>query len=168
MKRILMLLALIVALVAVGSQVPSVAGLAGPRSSANSGSTGWDDQVAGLTPVMAERVSDALSAASDAGVELVVESGYRTKARQKYLYERAIRTNGSVEEARKWVLPPGESSHPKGKAVDVGPEAGARWLERNGYRYGLCRPYENEGWHFEATTRPGHKCPARKANASSD
>lgn len=168
MKRLFTIAAVVAALaalMAVGYRVPSVAGLAGSRPPAGSASA-WEDQVAGLTPVMAERVGEALSAASDAGVELRVDSGYRSKARQKYLYERAIIKYGSAREARKWVLPPDESSHPQGKAVDVGPETGARWLERNGYRFGLCRPYENEGWHFEATTKPGRKCPARKANAS--
>jgi D-alanyl-D-alanine dipeptidase len=33
-------------------------------------------------------------------------------------------------------------------------------LEANGYRFGLCRRYENEWWHFEPLVAPGTQCPA--------
>ena len=64
------------------------------------------------------------------GVELLVNSGWRSRAHQERLYEEAIAKYGSPEVARRWVLPPDESAHVQGKAVDVGPPAAARWLER--------------------------------------
>jgi hypothetical protein len=47
------------------------------------------------------------------------------------------------------VLPPEESCHVKGIAMDVRPSEGACWLEDNGGRYHLYRIYDNEWWHFE-------------------
>jgi hypothetical protein len=74
-----------------------------------------------------------------------------------------------VEEASKWVLPPDLSHHPKGIALDVNypmGQPGAQWLEVNGYKFGLCRVYENEWWHFEPLVAPGQQCPALVANAT--
>jgi hypothetical protein len=58
----------------------------------------------------------------------------------------------------------------QGKAVDIGPAVAMQWLNRNGWRYGVCRRYDNEPWHFEALTTPGTKCPPREpyARAASD
>jgi D-alanyl-D-alanine dipeptidase len=53
-----------------------------------------------------------------------------------------------------------------GQAIDVGPRAGAQWLETNGNRWGLCRIYENEWWHFELATVPSMVCPPLRADAS--
>jgi hypothetical protein len=47
------------------------------------------------------------------------------------------------------VLPPSESAHVHGIALDVRPVEGARWLERHGGRHHLYRIYANEWWHFE-------------------
>ncbi|GIF37941.1 D-alanyl-D-alanine carboxypeptidase family protein [Actinoplanes xinjiangensis] len=76
-------------------------------------------------------------------------SGFRTAARQATLYAEEVRRSGSVAAARRWVLPPGESRHVAGTAMDVRPTEGARWLERHGGRFGLYRMYDNEWWHFE-------------------
>jgi D-alanyl-D-alanine carboxypeptidase len=76
-------------------------------------------------------------------------SGYRTAARQAVLYAEEIRRSGSVEAARRWVLPPHESRHVAGTAMDVRPTEGARWLEEHGARHRLYRVYDNEWWHFE-------------------
>ncbi len=83
------------------------------------------------------------------GIEMILNSGYRSRAEQQELYEQAIAKYGSPEEARVWVLPPEESQHVRGVAVDVGPRQAARWLDRHGARYGLCRTMEWEWWHFE-------------------
>jgi hypothetical protein len=69
------------------------------------------------------------------------------------------------------VLPPQFSHHPKGLAIDVnypGDKAGTYWLETNGSRFGLCRVYANEWWHFEGVVAPGGICPALGANALVD
>ena len=102
------------------------------------------------------------------GIQLKITSGFRSKARQLYLFNQAIEKYKTAEEASKWVLPPDLSHHPKGIAIDVnypnGP-TGAKWLEINGYKFGLCRVYENEWWHFEPLVAPGQPCPELLPNA---
>ncbi len=113
-----------------------------------------------LTPALQSAITRAMAAAHAAGVELRVTSGWRSKSRQRVLYDEAIAKYGSPEAARQWVLPPGESAHVRGEAVDVGPVTGARWLEENGSRFGLCRRYANESWHFELlAAAKGSSCP---------
>ncbi len=76
-------------------------------------------------------------------------SGYRHPVVQQRLFDEEVRRSGSPDSARVRVLPPGESNHVKGIALDVRPFEGARWLEEHGARYGLYRRYDNEWWHFE-------------------
>ncbi|MFI1917696.1 M15 family metallopeptidase [Nocardia sp. NPDC020380] len=120
----------------------------------------------GLDPELAAAYGQAAAEAQSEGVTLSITSGYRTPGEQEWLWEDGIRTYGSAEAARHWVLPPDESTHVTGHAIDVGPRAGAQWLEDNGNRWGLCRMYDNEWWHFELATRPGEGCPARLPDAS--
>ncbi|MGP4022047.1 M15 family metallopeptidase [Actinomadura sp. 3N407] len=79
-------------------------------------------------------------------------SGYRDAAEQHRIFAAEVRRAGSVSAARRRVLPPQESSHVRGLALDVRPTEGARWLEQHGGRYGLYRVYDNEWWHFEYRT----------------
>jgi hypothetical protein len=110
----------------------------------------------------------AQSKARKEGINLVITSGFRTAARQEYLFQRAIQKYGSEKEASKWVLPPDKSHHPDGIALDVnypGNQVETKWLEKNGYKFGLCRVYKNEWWHFEPLVAPGEACPALVPNA---
>jgi hypothetical protein len=75
--------------------------------------------------------------------------GYRDAGTQARLFAEAVRLAGSPALAARSVLPPGESRHVAGTAMDVRPAEGARWLERHGARYHLYRVYDNEWWHFE-------------------
>src|SRR5450631_645271 len=115
----------------------------------------------GLEPALAQAFNRARTAALAAGLDLRVNSGLRSAAEQQRLYDDAIAKYGSPAKARRWVLPPAESSHVKGLAIDVGPPAAATWLEKYGVRYGLCRRYVNEWWHFERLAPAiGQRCPA--------
>jgi D-alanyl-D-alanine carboxypeptidase len=76
-------------------------------------------------------------------------SGYRDPGLQQRMFDEEVRRAGSPAAARMLVLPPAESKHVKGSALDVRPLEGARWLEDHGARYGLYRIYDNEWWHFE-------------------
>ena len=121
----------------------------------------------GLTAPLARSLSRAEQAAAAAGIQLSVTSGYRTRAEQQRLFDAAVRRYGSAAAARRWVLPPEESAHVQGRAVDIGPRAAARWLEVNGVRWGLCRRYVNEWWHFERLAPAvGQPCPALEPNAA--
>lgn len=85
------------------------------------------------------------------GTLLGVTSGHRDAAEQHRLF--------LAEATRKRVLPPQDSAHVRGTALDVRPREGAQWLEEHGARFALYRIYDNEWWHFEY--RPGEAPPAR-------
>ncbi|GAA3026831.1 hypothetical protein GCM10010528_05620 [Gordonia defluvii] len=117
----------------------------------------------GLTPQLTAAFQNARSHAQREGVALWITSGKRSWAEQDQMWREGIRTYGSPAVARRWVLPPGESSHVTGRAIDVGPLAGAQWLARTGPRWGLCRTYANEWWHFEVAPTP---CPRMRPDAA--
>lgn len=119
----------------------------------------------GLSPTLKARLKKAIAAADDDGVNLNITSGRRSVAKQRKLLKEAIARYGSYKAATRWVLPPEHSAHVQGKAVDIGPQAAMTWLNQNGWRYGICRRYDNEPWHFEALTTPGKKCPPREPHA---
>jgi hypothetical protein len=126
------------------------------------GATAFDELpgVANLDPALLTALRRAATSAAHAGVELLVDSGWRSPDYQQRLLRQAISEHGSAEEAARWVAAPATSRHVSGDAVDVGPSAAAAWLSRNGAAYGLCQVYANEPWHFEL--RPdaaGHGCP---------
>lgn len=125
--------------------------------------------VTGLHPKVELRFHVARAAAKIEGVNLYISSGFRSSERQKYLFNRALKRHGSYEEAVKWVAPPEISRHPRGLAMDINYPSdpkGAKWLEIYGYRYGLCRVFENEWWHFEPATAPGETCPVMFKNSA--
>jgi D-alanyl-D-alanine carboxypeptidase len=121
--------------------------------------------VSRLTATMRRSIEKAIAAAADDGIDLHVTSGWRSAAHQQRLYDDAVAKYGSPEVARQWVLPPAESAHVRGEAVDVGPVEAAAWLERHGERFGLCRRYANEPWHFERLAgAKGSRCPTLEAH----
>jgi hypothetical protein len=139
-----------------GSSAPAASGLLpeAPLSEAGPG------DVAHLQPALRHAILAAIYAAKQDGVHLDVNSGYRTPAHQEELYEQGIAKYGSAQAAHAWVLPPDQSDHVKGEAVDVEFAAGIAWLEKNGVRFGLCRKYANEDWHFELLAPTvGSSCP---------
>ncbi|MGW4071210.1 M15 family metallopeptidase [Nocardia grenadensis] len=120
----------------------------------------------GLDPLLALAYTMAEQEAHARGVPMTINSGYRSPEEQRAMWEEGLRTYGSPEETRRWVLPPEESTHVTGRAVDIAPREGAAWLEANGNRWGLCRTFDNEWWHFELATLPGAACPARVPDAA--
>jgi D-alanyl-D-alanine carboxypeptidase len=120
----------------------------------------------GLTSLLRQRLKRATAAAARDGITVRITSGRRSVAKQRKLLNEAIAKYGSLKAAMRWVLPPEYSAHVKGRAVDIGPRAAMSWMNKNGWRYGICRRYDNEPWHFEALTSPGTKCPAREPYAT--
>jgi LAS superfamily LD-carboxypeptidase LdcB len=115
------------------------------------------------------RFKAAQAAAKKDGQKIYIASGYRSLEHQKDLFAQAIKKYGSTKEASKWVAPPLVSHHPWGVAIDVNyPDepVGAGWLEVNGSKFGLCRVFDNEWWHFEPVIAPGWKCPALVPDAT--
>lgn len=131
---------------------------------------GLDDPVPGTTnlqPPMVRAYDRAAAAAAKAGHPMTIRSGWRSAAYQQILFDRAVAKYGSRVEAAKWVLPPEDSAHVQGLAVDVQPLGAAQWLQAHGTAYGLCRTYANEWWHFELVAiGPVDACPAMKPSAA--
>jgi hypothetical protein len=151
---------------------PAHRGLGEAGGDVPDGTSVFDDDVPGvanLDPALLRALRRAATAAADAGVGFVVNSGWRSEAYQEHLLDEAIGKYGSRAEASRWVAPPDRSEHVSGHAVDIGPTAAAAWLSAHGAAYGLCRIYANEPWHFERrpdAVRDG--CPALYADAAHD
>jgi LAS superfamily LD-carboxypeptidase LdcB len=125
--------------------------------------------VANLDPGLRSALRRAASAAADDGIEVYVDSGWRSARYQEQLLQEAIAKYGSAKEAARWVATPATSPHVSGDAVDVGHADATRWLSEHGARYGLCQVYANEPWHYEL--RPDavhHGCPRMYADPSHD
>jgi D-alanyl-D-alanine dipeptidase len=112
----------------------------------------------GLTPATRAAFEAARTEALWRHGELIgLTDGYRDARAQARLFADTVRRAGSPGLAMMWALPPHESRHVAGTALDVRPVEGARWLERYGPRHHLYRVYDNEWWHFEY--RPGGRPP---------
>jgi hypothetical protein len=135
------------------------------------GTTVFDDDpgVANLDPALLGALRQAASDAANDGVELFVDSGWRSPAYQEQLLREAISKYGSREEAARWVATPKTSAHVQGDAVDIGPSAAAQWLSDHGAGYGLCQIYGNEPWHYELRPEAvAHGCPAMYPDPTHD
>jgi hypothetical protein len=136
------------------------------------GTTVFDDGVPGvakLDPSLLRALRRAATAAMRDRVVFFVDSGWRSPAYQEHLLEQAVSEYGSRDEAARWVATPNTSAHVSGNAVDIGHSDATAWLAAHGSRYGLCRIYGNEPWHFEL--RPDavrHGCPPRYPDAAHD
>jgi D-alanyl-D-alanine carboxypeptidase len=136
------------------------------------GTTVFDDEVSGvvnLDPALLRALRRAATDAAADGVELVVNSGWRSPAYEDQLRREAIAKYGSEAEAARWVATGTTSPHVSGDAVDIGPAHATPWLSAHGAAYGLCQIYGNEPWHYEL--RPdaiAHGCPRMYADPTQD
>jgi zinc D-Ala-D-Ala carboxypeptidase len=122
--------------------------------------------LAQLDPALLKAVQDAANAAKQQGVELRINSGWRSTGFQQRLFDDAVRSYGSVDIARQFVASPEVSKHVVGQAVDVASVDADKWLIRNGAQFGLCQIYANELWHFELAVDRQGNCPPLKPNAA--
>jgi hypothetical protein len=136
------------------------------------GTTVFDDAVPGvanLDSALLGALRQAATDAASAGVEFVVDSGWRSSAYQAQLLREAVSKYGSEKEAARWVATPDKSAHVSGDAVDIGPSAAAAWLSEHGAAYGLCQIYGNESWHYELRPEAvAHGCPPVYADPTQD
>jgi D-alanyl-D-alanine carboxypeptidase len=125
--------------------------------------------VANLDPRLLRALRRAARDAARDGIDLVVNGGWRSPEYQKQLLRDAVAKYGSEKTAARWVATPDTSSHVSGDAVDVGPSRAAAWLSKHGAKYGLCRVYKNEPWHYELRPEAiDDRCPPMYANPSRD
>ena len=125
-----------------------------------------------------EPLINMIEGAKQDGVDLLVCYGYRTKEQSQQLFEKQINRqiasglsyDDAVEEAKKWVAPPGTSEHHTGLALDIVTPAyqmltyefantdAAVWMRENAHRYGFILRYPEdkeeitgitfEPWHY--------------------
>ena len=136
------------------------------------GTTVFDDEIPGvanLDPALLDAVRHAATHAAADGVELSVDSGWRSAEYQGHLLREAVSKYGSEAEAARWVATPDTSAHVSGEAVDIGPSDAAAWLSEHGAMYGLCQIYRNEPWHYELRAEAGDVgCPPMYADPTHD
>ncbi|PTL79674.1 peptidoglycan-binding protein [Vitiosangium sp. GDMCC 1.1324] len=87
------------------------------------------------------------AAARAAGINLTVNSAFRTMEQQRALYQAYLNGTGNL------AAKPGYSNHQGGIALDinVGATSSAtyRWLAANASRFGFARTVPSEPWHWE-------------------
>ena len=136
------------------------------------GVTVFDDQypgVANLDPDLLRALREAATDAADDGIELYVNSGWRSPEYQNQLLREAVSEYGSEEEAARWVATADTSPHVSGDAVDIGHSDATAWLSEHGAEYGLCQIYRNEPWHYELRPEAiNHRCPRMYADPTHD
>jgi hypothetical protein len=136
------------------------------------GTTVFADEVPGvanLEPALLVALRQAAADAADDGVELYVDSGWRSAEYQKRLLREAVSEYGSEAEAARWVATAETSAHVSGDAVDIGPDDATAWLSEHGADYGLCQIYGNEPWHYELRPEAdGRGCPPMYADPTHD
>lgn len=137
----------------VGTRIRAAARAAvapGPGSLPESWSPGGSGQYAGalvtrdgkpMCPAVAAAFDRMDAAAHRDGVDLVVNSGFRTDAEQAALFRR--------HPDPRWVAPPGRSRHREATELDLGGSGGAWvWLPRNAGAFGFRQRYSWEPWHY--------------------
>jgi hypothetical protein len=83
------------------------------------------------------------AAARSEGIDLVVNSGFRSDAEQAILFAR--------HPDPRWVAPPGRSRHRDATELDINMGDGGRahaWLRAHGGRFGFVQRYSWEPWHW--------------------
>ena len=87
-------------------------------------------------------------AASHAGVNIGVVSGFRTMSEQQYLYH--CYTSCSCNSCN-LAAKPGYSNHQSGHALDLNTSASGvyHWLSNHAGSYGFKRTVSSEPWHWE-------------------
>ena len=125
--------------------------------------------IANLDPDLLYALRVAASKAADDGIELAINSGWRSRGYQEALLRSAISEYGSLAEAERWVATADTSPHVSGDAVDIGSADGTTWLSKHGAAYGLCQIYRNEAWHFELRPEAIKRgCPPMYADPTHD
>lgn len=132
----------------------------------------FDDRIpalANLDPGLLAALRLAARGAARDGVEIFVNSGWRSPEYQERLLREAVSKYGSEAEAARWVATPATSPHVSGDAVDIGPSDATVWLSEHGADYGLCQTYGNEPWHYELRPEAmNDDCPAMHPDPTHD
>jgi D-alanyl-D-alanine carboxypeptidase len=130
--------------------------------------TGADGREFRLTPAAAQAWQAMQRAAAADGVTLVLESAYRSVARQLEILQAKLAAGQALADVLLLVAPPGCSEHHTGCAVDIGTPGSVAlqeefetttafaWLQANAARHGFAmsyprgnaQGYSHEPWHW--------------------
>jgi Transglycosylase SLT domain/D-alanyl-D-alanine carboxypeptidase len=88
----------------------------------------------------------AAAARQEAGLQLSINSAFRSDAEQARLF--------AANPNPKWVAPPGTSLHRYATELDLGPPAAYPWLQENHRRFGFIWRYRWEPWHYGYGANP--------------
>jgi len=117
------------------------------------------------------RFNAARTVGASHGYTIAIRSGWRSVNHQQQLFDAAVKKYGSARAATKWVLPPKDSMHTFGLAIDIRYSGNVRgasfWFQKYSSHFGLCRRYQNEWWHYEPLVSPGQPCPTVESSATS-
>jgi hypothetical protein len=94
----------------------------------------------GMRPDVAAAFDLMAAAAAEAGIDLIVNSGFRSDAEQAALF--------AANPDPRWVAPPGHSLHRCATELDLGPDSAYGWLAANASRFGFVQRYSWEAWHY--------------------
>lgn len=83
-----------------------------------------------------------VAAAKKDGIDLQIESGWRSRAEQEVLYQKYLNGTGNL------AAKPGTSNHESGQAIDFKNTPGAfDWLKKNAEKFGF-QNLPGEPWHY--------------------
>jgi hypothetical protein len=114
---------------------------------------------AGMRPDVAAAFDRMAAAAADAGISLLVVSGFRSDAEQAALF--------AAHPDPTWVAPPGHSLHRCATELDLGPEPAYAWLAANATRFGFVQRYSWEPWHYGFDAGPAPCSPTGNVGGGS-
>ncbi|MEX2108787.1 MAG: transglycosylase SLT domain-containing protein [Solirubrobacterales bacterium] len=100
----------------------------------------------GVRPDVAIAFDRMAATAAQAGVALLVSSGFRSDAEQAALF--------AAHPDPRWVAPPGQSLHRCATELDLGPASAYSWLAANAARFGFVQRYSWEAWHYGFSVGP--------------
>lgn len=104
------------------------------------------------------------AAAAREGIELLVDSGYRSAAYQRQIYQRKMGQGDDFYDIARGVAPPGYSEHMLGTTLDLVPSKWSfsgtpadKWLRKNGGEFAFIQSYPQkselgftwEPWHWK-------------------
>lgn len=131
----------------------------GPKCATNADYV--DEQPTGLRSDVITAWRNVEKYANADGIIVCLNDGKRSTAQQQAQYDEYLEQYGK-QAADQLVLKPDKSAHVTGNAIDVQPAAAYQWLQATKGALGLCRTYDNEGWHFEYDASYFRGCPPRQ------
>jgi D-alanyl-D-alanine carboxypeptidase len=131
----------------------------GPKCATNAAYV--DEQPTGLRSDVIRAWRNVEKYANADDIIVCLNDGKRSRAQQQAQYDQYLKQYGK-QAADQLVLKPDKSAHVTGIAIDVQPAAAFHWLQATRGALGLCRTFDNEGWHFEYDVSYFKGCPPRK------